>query len=59
MVIQVKIKNVYGNEKIYPVCKKAEIFASLVGQTTLTPRDISYIKMLGYEVKVMQDVVKL
>lgn len=54
MGIQVQIKNVYGVEKIYPICAKAKIFANLVGQTTLTPRDISWIKQLGYEITVHQ-----
>lgn len=54
MSVQVQIKNVYGNETIYPVCDKAKVFASMVGQKTLTMRDINHIKQLGYTVEVVQ-----
>jgi hypothetical protein len=53
MTIQVIIKNVYGEEKVYPVCDKAKVFAELLKQTTLTYRDIQTIKKLGYEVEVV------
>ncbi len=56
MVIQVKIKNVYGNETIYPVCDKAKIFARMVGQKSLTMTEIQNIKALGYTVQVVQEV---
>lgn len=52
MKIQVEIKNIYGRETIYPMCDKAKTFASLVGQKTLTTRDINLIKQLGYSVEV-------
>lgn len=52
MNITVEIKQVYGKDTIFPVCKKAQLFADMVGQRMLTTRDINYIKMLGYEIKV-------
>lgn len=48
----VEIKNVYGNETIYPVCDDAHIFTQLTGKKTLSRTDISKIKTLGYEVQV-------
>lgn len=54
MSIQVEIKNVYGNEAIYPICDKGKTFASMVGQKTLTRRDIDHIKELGFTVEVVQ-----
>lgn len=54
MAIQVTIKNVYGNETIYPSCEKAKAFAALAGQKTLTMREITLIKSLGYAVNVIQ-----
>lgn len=48
MDIKVTIKNVYGQEKIYPACDKAIIFADMINQKTLTDRDIAMIKQLGY-----------
>ncbi len=55
MNIQVKIKNVYGNETVYPVCDKAKLLASLAGHTTLTDRDLRLVKELGYTVQVVQE----
>ncbi len=54
MIIQVEIKTVYGEERIYPACAKASVFAKLVGQKTLTRRDINNIKELGYTIEVVQ-----
>ena len=50
MKITVSIKNVYGEDKIYPACPKAEIFCRMLGQKTLTPTDIQHIKALGFVV---------
>tara|TARA_R110001592_G_scaffold88612_7_gene260929 strand:+ start:96 stop:269 length:174 start_codon:yes stop_codon:yes gene_type:complete len=52
MTIIVKIRNVYGNERIYPVCPKAATFARLAGTKTLSTYDIRAIKSLGFEVQV-------
>ncbi len=53
--ITVKIKNVYGNERIYPVCDNAKTFALLTSKKTLDRYDIDKIKSLGYIVKVEND----
>ena len=50
--IQVEIKTVYGTQKIYPACEKAEVFCKMVGQKTLTETDIRRIKELGFTVNV-------
>jgi hypothetical protein len=52
MKIQVRIKSVYGTDKVYPVCDKAIAFAHIAGTTTLTDYTISHIKLLGYTVEV-------
>ena len=59
MEVKVKIKSVYGTEKIYPANDKAEAFCEMLQQTTLTRNDIAYIKQLGFEVVVAQDKVTL
>ena len=51
MQIIVEVRNVYGNDLIYPVCQKAKTFADIAGQTTLTQRNIRFIKSLGYAVE--------
>jgi len=52
--ITVDIKNVYGNELIYPVCFNAKKFTSLTKRKTLNKKDIDIIKTLGYKVIVEQ-----
>lgn len=59
MNIQVQVKTIYGNKTIYPICEKAKIFASMVGQKTLTMQDVEHIKKLGYTVEVKQDITTL
>ena len=52
MNITVRIKNVYGEDKVYPVCNVAKTFAELAGTATLTARAVSLIKQLGYTINV-------
>ena len=54
MQITVTIKNVYGNELIYPACDTARGFTDLLATKTLTRRHIEGIKALGYAVIVAQ-----
>ena len=58
-VIKVEIKNVFGTEKIYPLCEDAKLFASMKSQATLTRADIAIIKNLGYSVEVISKIVTL
>ena len=44
----VEKKNVYGVERVYPVCNKAKLFARISGNKTLLPEVIEQIKKLGY-----------
>ena len=48
MKLVVSKKNVYGIERVYPVCNKAKIFAAISGNKTLLPEVIEQIKKLGY-----------
>jgi len=57
--ITVQIKNVYGNECIYPISEAAQLFAQLAKHKTFTASDIKLIKLLGYEVKVVQPIERL
>lgn len=52
-VLTVSIKNVYGNELIYPVCDDAKAFARIAGSTTLTRSVIEEIKKLGYTFSIL------
>jgi len=48
MQLVVTRKNVYGVERVYPICAKAKLFASISGNKTLLPEVIELIKKLGY-----------
>jgi hypothetical protein len=48
--ITVLTKDVYGQEKIYPVSEDAIKLAKLAGTKTLTPAAIQIIKSLGYSI---------
>ena len=57
--ITIEIKDVYGQPKVYPVCNRAKLFAEIAGTTTLLPRDIQRIQVLGYTVAVKPRELKL
>lgn len=52
--ITVRIKNVFGVDRIYPVCDTARKFTELTGNKTLLPADIERIKSLGFEIETEQ-----
>ena len=47
MEIQVQVKNVYGTDKVYPVCKAAQLFAQIAKNKTLTKDTLVDIFLLG------------
>jgi hypothetical protein len=51
--IQIQIKNVYGEEKAYPVCKSAVLFAKIAGTKTLTRSALTDILYMGFSVQVV------
>ena len=53
--IVIKIKNVYGENKAYPVCEHAKIIAEIAGTRTLTPENLQRIERLGLEIIVEQE----
>ena len=57
MTITVQIKNVYGNETIYPVCEKAKAFANIAGTRTLTRHVIEQVKQMGFSITVAQQAL--
>lgn len=59
MQITVEIKNVYGNQAIYPVCDQAKKLAQLAGTKTLTMESIRIIKSLGYEIKQQSNEIEI
>ncbi len=57
--ITVQVKNVYGEQKVYPACPESEFFAKLAGTKTLTQDKINLIKEAGYAINVQQNVTTL
>ena len=53
MKIQIEMKEVYGETKVYPVCEKAKLFARIAGTKTLTRPVLEDIARLGYQVELM------
>lgn len=48
--ISVTIRQVYGNETIYPACRTSAFFAALAGTKTLTDDALRLIAANGYEI---------
>ena len=51
MKIQIEMKEVYGETKVYPVCEKAKLFANIAGTKTLTQPVLKDIERLGYQLE--------
>ena len=48
--ITIEVKNEYGNERIYPVCKNAKWFAKLSKQVTLSRELCKDLQSKGVEI---------
>lgn len=48
MEVIIETRSVYGKTAHYPTNDAAKLFAELLGQKTLTERDLLLIKKLGY-----------
>ena len=51
MKLIVQIKNIYGVNRIYPVCEKSKSFSRIAGLKNLQPTVIDEIKKLGYKIE--------
>ena len=49
--ITIEVRGVYGENKAYPVCDDARIFADMAGTKTLTRMMLRRIIALGYEIE--------
>ena len=48
--ILVQIKNIYGNEMIYPANQTAQHFANIAGTKTLSVNTLRNAKLLGFTI---------
>jgi hypothetical protein len=53
--IIVRVRDVYGQRKVYPVCSDAKLFAEIAGTTTLTDNTLRRIRDLGFDIKIQQE----
>jgi len=54
--LEVEIKNVYGEDKVYPFNDTAKLFCELQGTKTLTPKTVSVALRLGYVISVVKNI---
>ncbi len=52
-----KIREVYGQERIYPVNEIAKIFADIANTKTLSRNVIASARELGFEIKTVSNEV--
>jgi len=45
------VKNVFGNELVYPACYQGKTLAKFKGTKTFTDTDLKILKDLGYKFK--------
>jgi len=50
-VVQIQVRNVYGNDLIYPINEAAKRFAAIAGKKTLASNDLANIRLLGFTVE--------
>lgn len=53
----VSIRNVFGNERIYPISEPALLIAKLMERKTFNKNDIEIIKKLGFSVSVKAQTI--
>lgn len=53
--IQIEVRSVFGQLKIYPICGCAKLFAEIAGTKTLTARNVRQIESLGYNIQSSAD----
>ena len=59
MVVQLKVKDQYGNKVFYPHNHAAHTFANIAGTKTITVPTLKYIMALGYTIEFVHEEVKL
>ena len=47
--IFVKVKSVYGVDRVYPACEVSELLAQLVGNKTFSREHVQILRAIGFE----------
>lgn len=48
--IEIRLRNVYGQTKAYPVCDAAQAFSAIAGDKTLTLGTLDQVLRLGFDI---------
>ena len=56
--ITIQVRNVYGNETIYPACTTSAFFCRLAGTKTITAEMMRVIRAQGYDIAVEAPTVR-
>ena len=56
---QVVIRNVYGNDLIYPANDEGRLFAAIAGTKTLSKTDLARIEQLGFRIEQVSHQVRI
>jgi len=56
MVLKVKVKNVYGNDLIYPANEAAEKLCRMLGKKTVGHFELKIMQELGFTVEQVESV---
>ena len=51
----VSVRNVYGNDMVYPVNETAKLFAKIAGTKTLRGETLMYAEALGFDIEQVID----
>lgn len=57
--LQIVVKNVYGNDLIYPACNTTKMITELTGTKTLVPHQIKILKQNGYNLEIITERTSL
>jgi hypothetical protein len=57
--VQLKVKDQYGRQALYPHNEQAHLFAKVAGTKTLTVETIKHIMALGYTVEYIHEQVRV
>ena len=53
MIINISVKNVYGNWLFYPECKISKGIAAIAKNKTLTKDNLDILQSIGYEINLV------
>jgi hypothetical protein len=52
--VLIELRDIYGEQKAYPVNEQAKLFADMLGTKTLTQRNLCLIERLGFTIQTQQ-----